>query len=99
MVLSLSHAQLRALAAVREPTERKMEALENEIVRLQRDKSDVTTELTKAKAEVASCELQVRKLASLCCDVWPLHVGEPAVLCSVCAQLTGQVRRRRCRWW
>ena len=40
-----------------------MEALEGEVVRLQRDKGDLATDLTRAKAEVASCELQVRSNA------------------------------------
>ena len=55
--------QLRALAATREPSERKLESLEHELLKLQRDKSDLATDLAKAKAEVSSCELQVGSAA------------------------------------
>ena len=51
--------QLRGLAAVREPTQRKIEALETEVARLQRDKGDLSTDLARAKAEIAACEHQV----------------------------------------
>ena len=61
--------QLRGLAAVREPTQRKIEGLEAEVARLHRDKGDVCTDLARAKAEITACEHQVLVLRhpSSCC--------------------------------
>ena len=51
--------QVRAVAAAREPGERRVDALEGELERVRRDRSDLSQDLARAKAAIAASEQQV----------------------------------------
>ena len=50
---------MRALAAAREPGERRLDVLEGELERVRRERADLAADLAKAKASIHASEQQV----------------------------------------
>lgn len=71
--------QMRARAAAREPGERRLDALEGELERVRRDRSDLATDLAKAKASIAASEQQVRSFPAA------MHNADDAAAADCCA--------------